>query len=778
MPIPSVMRQDNRRIVQALAAVSLCLAGSSAALAQATDSLAEYYGFEQMRVVAVGEGCGPAVEGDFNDDGRTDLAIVNNRRSRIELLITRQDMRTEQQRRIGANANEIPPSQWYDTTRLSVSNRISAVVSGDINRDGRTDLICAGSDPAELMVYRQAKDGSFLLSQRIRAKGLSNGAWSVTRADLPDTRFEILAVLDGQAHRFGVSSDGRLQDPVPIGGDGIGLIMSEDVTGDGVEDIIAGAPEDSAPVRIWPRLGSDGAGIGAEMRFSLPPVNSISVVPFEGRNAASIAVIERATRRMVYLDLVQTNGKADLVDDTTSAAVYTLAGADVKSRSVVSADLSGDGTRRIVTFDQSANTIEVYNARSNGELEHVSSSPTFKQPKQIAGGPWGDGNDAVFVLSEAERTIGVSRYDEDRLGFPEPIALNNAATTPVVMSRFAIGSVDMLAVVTKDKRDYELELIDASNTASVKPTTLKDMRRDPAAILPVDIDANGTTELLLLSPGEPMVVVPVNMEGTTATLGGAMTKDTMLQFGLVEAAGPANTLSYDFTNDGQTELLIADANFVRVCRYDENKGWRVIEQLFVNDASVKFVAMTIVGTSDDPNIIAWDTDGKRFVAFARDAENRWGVRRMVRLTGFDVQSVQAFPGAGSNTLLCVADGALGVVPLEGTMWSLEEFASFRSESDDRFEHDIVAGDINNDGYTDALVLDASERMCSIFSFSASRNLHFATEFEVYQSRLFTGGMTRQFEPSQAIIADFTGDGKNDIAMVCHDRVLIYPQAIK
>ncbi|MCA9278762.1 MAG: VCBS repeat-containing protein [Phycisphaeraceae bacterium] len=745
--------------------------------AQTSDTLAEYFGFDPMRVVAIGEGCGPAVEGDFNDDGRMDLAVVNNRRSRIELLITRQEMRSETERRSQANANEIPPSPWYDNVRLSVSNRITAVLSGDVNRDGRTDIICAGSDPAELLVYRQASDGSFALAQRMRAKGLANGTYAVTRAELSNGRFEVLAVIDSEVHRVAIGSDGRLQEPVSVGGDAIGFVMSEDVTGDGIDDIIGGATDDSAPVRIWPRFGSDGTGVGAELRFSLPPVNSISVIPFEDRKAASLGVIERATRRMVYLDLVQANSSTSLVDDSTSAAVYTLPGADVKDRSIASADLSGDGNNEIVVFDQSANTIEIFAAKPNGELQHVSSSPTFKQPKQIVTGAWSDGNDAVFVLSEAERTVGVSTFDDGRLTFPEPITLKNSATTPVVMSRFSVGENDLLAVVTKDRRDYEIELVDPSNTAELKPVTLKDVRRDPAAILPIDIDANGTIELLLLTPGEPMVVVPIETADGKSTLGSPLTKDTMLQFGLVEAAAPANTLAYDFTGDGQTEMLVADANFVRVCRYDNTKGWRVIEQLFVDDATVKLTALTILGEKNDPSIVAWDRDGKRVVVFARDAEGRWGVRRMMNLTGFDVASMQAFPGA-SGTLLCVSDGAVGVVSLGGTMWSLEEFASARSESDDRFEHDIIAGDINGDGYTDAVVLDASERMCSIYSFSAARKLIFATEFEIYQSRLFTGGASRQFEPSQAIITDLTGDGKNDIAMICHDRVLIYPQAAK
>jgi hypothetical protein len=31
------------------------------------------------------------------------------------------------------------------------------------------------------------------------------------------------------------------------------------------------------------------------------------------------------------------------------------------------------------------------------------------------------------------------------------------------------------------------------------------------------------------------------------------------------------------------------------------------------------------------------------------------------------------------------------------------------------------------------------------------------------------------EPREAVVSDFTGDGKDDIAILVHDRVLLYPQ---
>ena len=63
----------------------------------------------------------------------------------------------------------------------------------------------------------------------------------------------------------------------------------------------------------------------------------------------------------------------------------------------------------------------------------------------------------------------------------------------------------------------------------------------------------------------------------------------------------------------------------------------------------------------------------------------------------------------------------------------------------------------------------------VLGISQSNTLLPALSFRVFESRLFSGGEPREFEPSQAIIDDVTGDGADDLILLCHDRALLYPQ---
>jgi hypothetical protein len=153
------------------------------------------------------------------------------------------------------------------------------------------------------------------------------------------------------------------------------------------------------------------------------------------------------------------------------------------------------------------------------------------------------------------------------------------------------------------------------------------------------------------------------------------------------------------------------------------------------------------------------------------------LRERVRLLGFTVGAIRAgsFGGDERPSVLCLSDDAFAVVRLGGQRPALEQFAAWRVDAENRIQHDLASGDLNGDGYLDAVVLDAREQMCQILTFSASRKVMPATEFKVFESRLFMRGEAREMEPSQCIVTDATGDNKDDLLLVVHDRLIVYPQ---
>jgi hypothetical protein len=245
----------------------------------------------------------------------------------------------------------------------------------------------------------------------------------------------------------------------------------------------------------------------------------------------------------------------------------------------------------------------------------------------------------------------------------------------------------------------------------------------------------------------------------------------------------------DIDGNGKPELLIADKNYVRAVRYETNPaqgvspGWQVVRQINANDSTSKLVSVALL----DDRIVAADKENGRLVVMAGERERapadgspkppEWKQIESLKVRGFNFGRIYAgsFAGDGQKNILAIGDDGFAVISLGGERVSLKQFAAWRTDKERRMQHELVAGDINSDGFTDLVSLDAGEQMCELFTFTEARRMLYATGFKVFESKLFSGGEPREYEPSDCLIADLTGDGANDLILLSHDRVLLYPQ---
>jgi hypothetical protein len=83
------------------------------------------------------------------------------------------------------------------------------------------------------------------------------------------------------------------------------------------------------------------------------------------------------------------------------------------------------------------------------------------------------------------------------------------------------------------------------------------------------------------------------------------------------------------------------------------------------------------------------------------------------------------------------------------------------------------GDLNDDGITDLIVVDGVRSELEIFA-GGNNLFSSALRFPVFEKKLFRGG-GRAIEPRRVMVQDFDGDGLQDVAILVHDRLIIYPQ---
>jgi len=132
-------------------------------------------------------------------------------------------------------------------------------------------------------------------------------------------------------------------------------------------------------------------------------------------------------------------------------------------------------------------------------------------------------------------------------------------------------------------------------------------------------------------------------------------------------------------------------------------------------------------------------------------------------------------GSAPNAVAFLGLNAAACLPLDGDVWDLNELDGYETPIKDGHLNDVVSGDLNHDGRKDLVFLETARNYLDLVIFDANHKLVPANRWQVFEERTFRSRRSDMPEPREAVVADLTGDGKNDLVVLVHDRILLYPQ---
>ena len=205
------------------------------------------------------------------------------------------------------------------------------------------------------------------------------------------------------------------------------LIKAIDIDGDKAKDVVIVDTEGDHPIHI--RFATDEKKLGPEQRFALDMPHAIAFGQIDGKGGSEILVLEGQSGRGRVLTLDQSaaddankRGPAGVLCTPAGQRARPVAGRRrLERRQAQGRDR--DRSRQRASLGLSPD-------RALGAQLRARLFPAWAMRAPSAFCEGADGKAEVYVLSEQEKQIGRSTFQNGRLSFPSPLALEG---DPVAM---------------------------------------------------------------------------------------------------------------------------------------------------------------------------------------------------------------------------------------------------------------------------------------------------------------------------------------------------------
>jgi hypothetical protein len=232
----------------------------------------------------------------------------------------------------------------------------------------------------------------------------------------------------------------------------------------------------------------------------------------------------------------------------------------------------------------------------------------------------------------------------------------------------------------------------------------------------------------------------------------------------------------DVTGDGQPELLVAQESFVRALTVRDG-GWTVVDQYNPETSDARIVGVAALpDSSGRPTIVAFERKAGDLIVFRPREDGAYAVARTMPVGALELTAMDCLPiGSAAAPAALLADaGRLAVLRPEEQAPTLVEQHAYESDVKDAWLADAAAGDLNRDGVRDVVALDMGKAAVEVLTTLPDGGLVRATRFQVFQGRRFSDLPDTRGEPREMLVGDVTGDDIDDLAVIAHDRLIVYP----
>jgi len=714
--------------------------------------------------------------GDFNGDGLQDLVLLNQDRARIEFLLQRKEgvKPGEPERTSRADRwNPILEISRLEKQPLVIGHSAYSLAVGDWNGDQRPDIAYT-TDGDKLVLRTQSKPGDWSQKKEFVLDSTADDSEVLLSVDLNADQKQDLALLtDTRLMVWLQKKPGTWNEPKTyvLGQTSCGGLHYGDLNGDGKIDLFYTAPDADA---LLVRLQQEDTSFGEEWRLEMPS-SRCWVHPIKLGKDTGLAWIRNDTGMVEISRLI--SGPAEPAAERASTIRHAMPAADGKGGATAYGDLNGDQVPDIVLAEPKNARLWFFAGRKGGGFAEGREFPALSGIEcLVIADVNADGKSELLMLSPAEKSIGLSHWQKNRLAYPEVIHQSTDTLLTLEVGRLADAKEPAILALTEAKS--KVSLLSLRWTAPDKkfqPTTqeLPSYPTKPNALRIVDANQDGQGDLAVFS-GIASMQILLSQKDTKAPFkraGG-------LPDNLLNKLAPTALTTADLDGDGKEELIVAKDQLARAFRIGKDAKAVTVEQFNAPESGAQITSVIVTaGSEGKPKVLLADTNQGKLYEMAPGTDGVYRSLHTHALSSLTPEESHLISDEGGQALLLIGKTSFEISPLTGNALKLETITSFDSELKDTAATDLLIAPMTGGSTDDLILVDSGKsRVIELFKAEAETPPAWtsALYFRVFEiDPQYRGKTGLANEPHDYTTLDLNGDGKLDLALLVHDRLLLY-----
>jgi hypothetical protein len=700
------------------------------------------FGFGTMEIFQFKDATSYLTIRDLNGDGLEDVLFLDNKVSRLEVLIRLKS---------GTSKDGLPRLEERFVNKGFVLDQWAKTFQvADLNGDSRPDIVSIG-DQSGLVIHFQVANGSFKEAASLYVKGVASLV-NLALADLDgDGDSDILVCRKDDAEILLNNGKGDFKSNLPLAFSASGCqgAIAADVNGDKLKDLLFYFGAAKGSLRVRPGIGK--GEFGWEQALLLPPVRSLRSIELGDEGKSHLAVI---LKNGIILRLYGFEQKTQghLLDRVTVLPHrLPLMGVGRKDPpSWLVADFNDDGYSDFCVTAPLLSQVHLYMGSASG-LQPVprrfDSLSSIKSLKRTANGD-------LVVFSAAEKAIAVHRAKA-----PARFPLFFKVTgKPLAMT---VGMPSAVFAVFKDK-GYQLQLLDAEKpTAGPVQSFDLSLRNDPQEIRVFPLGAKNDWLVMLFMAYERPVVFRLKDNKLSP-----LQADHFRAMGLTLSANAVTEAG----SKNNPALLISEGRVVRLYRWQGGK-FQVRSQLNSGRKSARLsIACRFPDKNGKPGYLAYDEVEQDLIWFPASGKKR-PVPVHFREGLKDITGLAPLRFKNRTGLILVGTSEVQWLQEKGTGLSLNIQGEYSSRGEDISLWAVFPVMLGSQGKKMLAMLDSNNRSVELVGIEG-RELTEELVFEIFQDPGFHEPDSN-YEPHSIATGDINGDNIRDMVVLVHDKLIIY-----